>query len=374
MSDQLSRLGLKTTDPWVRFGKTKWFKRPEADDPQLERAFLSLCVSTSGAYKSHLRLMDAWLNGRELTDELLAEYLSFRFTQGVTLGHLNNIVSAARFRAKALDRPIPGGREVGYVMAALGKRGGRRGRGQAVSMTIADVNRIIERTAKVGTLHALRDAAVIAVGFYLGLRRAELHNLQVEDLTLDRGNQGLLRITKSKADPMGKNPKVRPLAPLAVERVLAWLTAAGITEGPVFRRLGHLNGDGLAKVYPKACSLVTINKLIKRRATAAGLQGITSHSLRRSFAQDLTLRGFSIQQVAHAGRWGTETMVVNYTRDERATRSILAEAYGVRAAPESDPAPKRLGKPEMIVEVMVKEIEESKPPGTVEVMVKEYGG
>ena len=331
MSDQFQRLstmGFKK-DPWVRFGKTKWFKAEE-DDPRLERAFLSLCDSTLSAYKSTLRQLDGWLNGQELTNELLAKYLTFRFSRGVTLGHLNNVISAVRFRAKALDQPVPGGKEIKYAMDALGKRGGpKRGRGQAVPMTIEEVNRIIEETAKIGTLHALRDSALFAVGFYLGLRRAELHNLQVEDLlTLSRGEQGLLRITKSKTDPMGKNPKVRPLAPLAVDRVVDWLEAAGITEGPVFRRLGHLNGDGLAKVYDKACSLVTINKIVRKRAEAAGLQGITSHSLRRSFAQDLTRKGYSIQQVANAGRWGTEKMVLLYTQNERATQSVLAEAYG----------------------------------------------
>ena len=73
MSDQFQRLstmGFKK-DPWVRFGKTKWFKAEE-DDPRLERAFLSLCDSTLGAYKSTLRQLDGWLNGRELTNERLA--------------------------------------------------------------------------------------------------------------------------------------------------------------------------------------------------------------------------------------------------------------------------------------------------------------
>ncbi len=138
MSDQFQRLstmGFKK-DPWVRFGKTKWFKAEE-DDPRLERAFLSLCDSTLGAYKSTLRQLDGWLNGQELTNELLAKYLTFRFSQGVTLGHLNNIISAVRFRAKALDQPIPGGKVVKYTMDALGKRSLGRGRGAPARAGVA---------------------------------------------------------------------------------------------------------------------------------------------------------------------------------------------------------------------------------------------
>src|SRR5262245_44014162 len=113
-------------------------------------------------------------------------------------------------------------------------------------------------TAAPAGLLGLRDRALLLVGFASALRRAELVSLNLEDVAT--GPDGLtLTLRRSKTDqeragrpigvPFGSAPAVCPVRALA-----AWVAAAGITEGPIFRGvsrhgalLGRLSGRGVAR-------------------------------------------------------------------------------------------------------------------------------
>ena len=128
-----------------------------------------------------------------------------------------------------------------------------------------------------------RDRALPLVGHLSALRRSELVALDVDDVAvLPEG----LRITarRSKADQEGEGQVVAvgrastPTCPVAA--FAAWIAAAGITHGAVFRRVDRhgklgdrLSGHGVAKV-------------LKRRAVLAGLdpEKISGHSLRAGLA------------------------------------------------------------------------------------------
>ena len=132
------------------------------------------------------------------------------------------------------------------------------------------------------TLIGLRDRALLVLGFAGAFRRSELVALEVADLV--EVPDGLrIAIRRSKTDqegagPGGRHPARAPLRP--VETVQAWLAAAAISDGPVFRpvskggRVGAtaLGDDG----YVRA---------IKKRARAAGLDPAlySGHSLRAGF-------------------------------------------------------------------------------------------
>ncbi len=89
------------------------------------------------------------------------------------------------------------------------------------------------------SLAALRDRALIAFGMALAARRSELVALDMADLAWEP--KGLrVTIRRSKTDQEGEGavvavPEGRRLTPLAHLR--AWLAAARITEGAVFRPL-----------------------------------------------------------------------------------------------------------------------------------------
>jgi integrase len=100
-----------------------------------------------------------------------------------------------------------------------------------------------ELAALVATLDedlvGLRDGALLTLGWSSACRRSELVALTVGDVELQA--EGLLvRVRRSKGDQEGKGfdkgvPYASSPALRAVRALRAWLDAAGITEGPIFR-------------------------------------------------------------------------------------------------------------------------------------------
>jgi integrase len=164
-------------------------------------------------------------------------------------------------------------------------------------------------------LLGLRDRALLLVGFASALRRAELVSLNFEDVAT--GPEGLtITLRRSKTDqegagrvigvPFGSAPATCPVRALA-----AWLTAAGLTEGPIFRGvsrhgalLGRLSDRGVARV-------------VQRTAAAVGLAASTfgGHSLRAGLATAAAKAGKSERAImAHTGHRSV-TMVRRYIRE-----------------------------------------------------------
>jgi integrase len=95
-------------------------------------------------------------------------------------------------------------------------------------------------------LAVLRDRALLLVGFFAALRRSELANLRVEEISAhDRGL--VLTLPRSKANQRGEEhqlvvlPRAGRRAHRPVTAVQSWLDAAGITGGPVFRKISRGN-------------------------------------------------------------------------------------------------------------------------------------
>jgi integrase len=86
------------------------------------------------------------------------------------------------------------------------------------------------------TLKGVRDRALLLLGFAGAFRRSELVALDVADLQeTDDGFRVLIR--RSKTDQEGHGATiaiVRGHHACPVKAVKAWLSAAGITEGPLF--------------------------------------------------------------------------------------------------------------------------------------------
>lgn len=153
-------------------------------------------------------------------------------------------------------------------------------------------------------LPALRDRALILVGFAGALRRSELASILVKQL--EESDQGLmLALLRSKGDREGKGVLVplpygvTELCPIRAMR--RWMQAAETTSGPVFRRIwrrsaldpaaGELGHGGERRpshlhVYAVGTECIeprTVARIIQARATAAGLDGrrMGGHSLKR---------------------------------------------------------------------------------------------
>jgi integrase len=120
-----------------------------------------------------------------------------------------------------------------------------------------------------------------------GLRRGELLALTLESLQ-QREEHWVI------ADLLGKGGHVRtvPVPAWVKDTVDAWVLAAGITRGRVFRAInkaGKVWGDGMtAKV---------IWELVKTAAAHAGIEKLAPHDLRRSCARLCHLAGGELDQI-----------------------------------------------------------------------------
>jgi integrase len=136
----------------------------------------------------------------------------------------------------------------------------------------------IDRSSTIG----LRDAAMLAFGWWGARRRSEVVGAQVEHLTRER--QGLIwLIPRAKTDQAGKGLEVPvPFAEdaryCAIHALDAWLSAAGIDKGPLFRAI-----DAHGNVTERALSVDAYVSRIKHYAKLARLpdhKEFSGHSMR----------------------------------------------------------------------------------------------
>jgi integrase/recombinase XerD len=145
------------------------------------------------------------------------------------------------------------------------------------------------------TLEGLRDRAILAVGLQVGLRRAEIGSLTVEDLHQNRGYDSL-RVTRK-----GGRHDALAIHPNTVKRLKAYLEAAGHTgdlDGPLFRPLSHnrKKQETRRHMHPDA-----IDRVLRKHATAIGLdRGYSAHSMRATFITTALENGCSLEDVQRA--------------------------------------------------------------------------
>jgi site-specific recombinase XerD len=138
-----------------------------------------------------------------------------------------------------------------------------------------DQLRALVGTPDAGTIHGIRDRAILAVLGGAGLRRSELAGMDVKHLQ-QRGARWLI------IDIRGKRGKVRtvPIDDTVARYVQAWMSAAGITIGAVFRTIHQRTGE-----IGDRMSAQSVYDLVMKHAAAAGFENIRPHDLRRTWAQ-----------------------------------------------------------------------------------------
>jgi len=162
-------------------------------------------------------------------------------------------------------------------------------------------------------LLAVRDRALLLVGFFCALRRSELVALAIEDL--DRCSDGwIITIRRSKTDPYGKGQYVPlPAFPglLCPTAALAdWLAVAMISEGALFRTIR--SDHKIASVLPAP----RVGLILRKRALDAGLdmQRLSAHSLRSGFAVSATRAGIAAAQIQAVTRHRSLGSLAPYVR------------------------------------------------------------
>src|SRR3954451_15074406 len=193
--------------------------------------------------------------------------------------------------------------------------------------------------ATLGTdMIGIRDRALLLLGFAGAFRRSELVGLDVDaaDATraghIEIGRAGItVRLMRSKTDqegqgqaigiPFGAKPATCP-----VRAVQAWIKAAGIQSGPLFRSVNRHGQVSAERLSDKGVALV-----VKRCAEAAGLDPrvFAGHSLRAGLATSAAMAGVEERVIMSQTRHPSTTMVRRYIREGSLFRENAAGKVGL---------------------------------------------
>ncbi len=144
-------------------------------------------------------------------------------------------------------------------------------------------------------LRGLRDRAILSLAWASGgRRRSEIAGLRREDVDLrefDRTGHVWIRLLRTKTTGPAEAPRL-VLKARAARCLVAWIDAAGIEEGPLFRRISRTGAVG-----QKALSPAGVGGLVKRLVTATGREAgfASAHGLRAGFLTQAALDGAPIQ-------------------------------------------------------------------------------
>ncbi|WP_310227391.1 tyrosine-type recombinase/integrase [Sphingobium xenophagum] len=333
------------------------------------------------ALRSDLEAFDLWCRRHNRISlpaipETVADYLDARAAQGskpASLGRYKASIARIHLLLDLKD-PTPASL-VKLRLQAIRRRLGTAQK-QARPLRFKGPVRNVERDEPRGLnvrallescaedLPGLRDHALLSAGYDTGLRASELVAIEVEHMieAIDPDAR-LLSIPRSKGDQEGEGATAY-LSPRTVRAIAAWLAAAGIEKGAVFRRVNvrrykvkaaargrsidSISGReawDLRKTLPKRAvpgrveydlgegalhpaSVGPIYRSMIQRAFDAGalvdlttddltrlLKGVSAHSTRVGLTQDLFTSGEDLAGIMDALRWKSPRMPLAYNRN-----------------------------------------------------------
>lgn len=263
---------------------------PEHASAVVENLGAAFASNTTRAYTSHWNAWAAWCaqHGHTplpATAAAVAAYASSLAERGLKAGtvarHLE--VISRRHTLEAPDAPNPvKAQEVRLVRRGINRRVGSKSQGKA-PLAGAVLVQLLAQVPREG-LRGLRDRALLLVGFAGAFRRSELVAVDVEHLTWRAGTGVVVLVPRSKTDQEGHGMQ-KALAELLgvdgcpVAALRAWLDAAAITNGPVFRNIDRHD------TVRERLTAQSVALIVKKYAILAGLdpKQFAGHSLRAGY-------------------------------------------------------------------------------------------
>ncbi|UIJ82396.1 site-specific integrase [Rhizobium leguminosarum] len=182
-------------------------------------------------------------------------------------------------------------------------------------------------------LRDLRDRAILMVAFASGgRRRSEIAGLRVEQLSPEAPIEMpdgpplpslAIHLGRTKTTS-GEQDDVVYLTGRPVEALNAWMAAAKIENGSVFRAIGRWG-----TVSRRALDPQSVNAIIKQRALMAGLEAgeFSAHGLRSGYLTEAAIRGIPLPEAMEQSRHRSVQQASSYynnatRRSGRATRML----------------------------------------------------
>jgi site-specific recombinase XerD len=280
----------------------------------------SKAKSTQAAYSSDFRIFDAWCRERGLTalpamPATVCAFLAAQAGLGKRASTLGRRLAAIGYFHRLANEPSPVGDET--IKATLS--GIRRSIGAAPvrkKAATSDIVLSMVGTAGNDSLRQLRDRAILLVGFASAMRRSELVAPNVEDLEWTAEGV-LIHIRRSKTDQEGMGASVavpRGATACPVAALRAWIEAAGITDGAVFRRIWNKRNQRITDqlLHGRAIAMI-VNAGAQRLGLDVSAFG--AHSLRSGLVTSAVKRGVSLLKICDQTRHKSIEMLRTYCRD-----------------------------------------------------------
>jgi integrase/recombinase XerD len=192
-------------------------------------------------------------------------------------------------------------------------------RGRALSA--GEIRALFEACAEDPTPAGRRDAALLAVLYGAGIRRAEVVALDMADYDIETG---ALTIRRGK----GNKDRVGYASNGSKEALDAWLVARGNESGPLFVPINKGGNMTLRQMTDHA-----VWKMVQKRAVEAGVKKFSPHDLRRSFCSDLLDLGADIAVVQQLAGHSSISTTVRYDRRGEAAKKKASELLLVPYVP-----------------------------------------
>ncbi|TKT57536.1 integrase [Agrobacterium sp. LC34] len=184
----------------------------------------------------------------------------------------------------------------------------RQRRRKSAKAVTGDVLAKLLATCSTDSLRDLRDRAILMVAFASGgRRRSEIAGLRVEQLreeppieVADGSPLPSLAIHLGRTKTTsGEEDEVVYLTGRPVEALNAWLAAAKIDKGSVFRGIGRWG-----TVSRRALDPQSVNAILKQRAEMAGLAPgeFSAHGLRSGYLTEAANRGIPLPEAMEQSR------------------------------------------------------------------------
>ena len=290
--------------------------RPEELGAALDYAGRAQAPATARAYASDVAAFDRWCAvrghvARPAAPATVAVFLADEARRGLKPSTLSRRLAAIRHAhvAARLEPPTVS-EEVRHVLRGIRRTVGTR----PLKKAPATAERVLVMVSHCPrTLTGLRDRAILLLGFGGAFRRSELAALDVADLA--EAPEGLrVIVRRSKTDQEGAGdvvPIARGSLACPVDAVRAWLAAAGVTAGPVFRPVSKEGRPRDARLTP-----YSVGQVVKLYAERSGFDAAAfgGHSLRAGFLTSAAERGRALDRMMAVSRHKRVDTVLGYVR------------------------------------------------------------